>query len=1118
MTNWQNTVLWATIQSKSSPETTSVQTTLHHCMPNIQKVLAVGGTAPTDFTLHDSGHAFRVAQRMVQIIPENVLPELNGYELTLLLLSAYLHDIGMTPERQKVQLHHHYLLTGNAQDLNAQELEEFQKWLDDEHDGITPPLCTSQPSVKDLRLADELTTFYCRHRHNDWGEQWIRNNIRAIEKNLYVDWLDDLIILCRSHHDGYTELKNEKFTPRIVGANGVVLNLRYLACVLRIADILEFDPERTPEVIIRHRDVSHNSLIYWWKDHQISLTLEGNRLVFFARPPNSQFHRALETTANEIDQELRICRTLADEINFQQCPGLKTLQPHRWDLLPALHRNIVPKDDTYVYIDGGFRPDTKKLLQLLSGVELYGSAMVAVRELLQNAFDAIKEQIAYERLSRPNPEDPLWQKSLNKLHRVTLTLENRADGVWLICKDDGIGMTKAIIRDHVLVSGSAKRHDVLALERRCANAGFSLGRTGQFGIGVLSYFMLGDRVVLKTMRSPKPGDAEGHGWFFETQGIGSFGELRKAPLSESVSGTEVSIHIRPEEVKDNPCEFFKKVRTFILQSIAIVPCNFELNSPISGRERLSFSPGWVKKKLAFTDWVLKGLKPNDRRDRDIPAHLLSLASIARREEEDQYWKGIQQEAKKTLRWKTITGTLSENHGQYRIHIPYFSLPDGASLGFLRVSQKGSTLTVKNLGKGFCYIPRGYISSSWKGMKIGHYMISHSDWGRVGFDLKGMLLEIDWNSSETVALSVNRNDLKISEIGRRVLGELQEITTGIYNNFVQSHAKSKYATLNSCLTKKWIKNKKLFWISLNEKTESTAEWSEIKFPVVSSNIWAYERYPHNPRWKKQKVTIIPSLNNPDENEHWKGLSWNSVDYPPNRIIIYPTYQLKFGALWTGPHHKKKSPELPIHTSQFPRNWENICGVYLNLFGKYGDDSIIWNNHHPLIKAVTNEGWTWCIETLGTSFDPLPYCDALLSQKGRCAAWILFCLRENLKELWDGLKDREPSFLKTLWQKVFSQNSSSVLGLKIILVFPGRINDMRLRIASLNKWEIIEDQKEVAFLLPDPGPEWKLTIPRNVTSNSKMVPQPEIRRRKVPTPKSWWEKDGMRNFMPIKRKEK
>ena len=37
---------------------------------------------------------------------------LGDYELALLLLSAYLHDIGMTPERGKVLSHYRLLLDG----------------------------------------------------------------------------------------------------------------------------------------------------------------------------------------------------------------------------------------------------------------------------------------------------------------------------------------------------------------------------------------------------------------------------------------------------------------------------------------------------------------------------------------------------------------------------------------------------------------------------------------------------------------------------------------------------------------------------------------------------------------------------------------------------------------------------------------------------------------------------------------------------------------------------------------------------------------------------------------------------------------------------------------------
>ena len=42
-------------------------------------------------------------------------------------------------------------------------------------------------------------------------------------------------------------------------------------------------------------------------------------------------------------------------------------------------------------------------------------------------------------------------------------------------------------------------------ERRCNEHGFSSERTGQFGIGVLSYFMLADRLELRIERVPAAG-------------------------------------------------------------------------------------------------------------------------------------------------------------------------------------------------------------------------------------------------------------------------------------------------------------------------------------------------------------------------------------------------------------------------------------------------------------------------------------------------------------------------------------------------------------------------------------------------------------------------------------
>ncbi len=286
-------------------------------MPKIETILAHGGTSPTDFTLHDAGHAFRVAQRMIDIVPQETLDGLSAHELAFLLMSAYLHDIGMSPEQRKVTLHYQYLLTGEANDLSAPEIEEFQRWLDDDQQGITPPICSSKPSSNNLSQATRLTAHYCRYRHNEWSGEWIRANApkevggKVVALGTFSGWVDELIRLCRSHHVGRDELLSKDFDPRIAGQPGVVLNLRYIACVLRVADVLEFDPERTPTVVFSHRDIDPKSLIYWHKDHGISLQLEHGRLIVAARPDSARLYRAIEEMIDQIDVELETCSALA---------------------------------------------------------------------------------------------------------------------------------------------------------------------------------------------------------------------------------------------------------------------------------------------------------------------------------------------------------------------------------------------------------------------------------------------------------------------------------------------------------------------------------------------------------------------------------------------------------------------------------------------------------------------------------------------------------------------------------------------------------------------------------------------------------------------------------------
>jgi len=432
--DWTECDLWGILSSQLDAHSEDCHVALSRIMPQIQMVLQSSGTSPKDFTLHDAGHSFRVAQRM-RAIAGDVCDRLSSFELSLLLLLAYLHDIGMTPEFKKVHAHYTYLLTGDKLLLTDEDIDALQTWLDNEGYQIVPPIPDTMPLIERLNLAGELTTYYCRERHNMWSAEWIGSHLSNEPLGNYNGWIDDLIRLCQSHHFGYDRLKEQAFRPRLVGEPAVVVNLRFLALVLRMADILEFDPERTPDVILRHRDIAPESQIYWWKDKAISLKFADERIVVSARPSSARIHKAIDDTVNAIDAELSLCRTLADEFPLGAVPGLAEPLPYRWALLSGVHRDIEPSEGMYEYIDGAFRPDTKKLLSLLSGTSLYQNPLMAVRELVQNAFDAVSERIAYQKLAQPNPASVTLAKELAKQHRVSLRVETRGQDAYLVCSD-----------------------------------------------------------------------------------------------------------------------------------------------------------------------------------------------------------------------------------------------------------------------------------------------------------------------------------------------------------------------------------------------------------------------------------------------------------------------------------------------------------------------------------------------------------------------------------------------------------------------------------------------------------------------------------------------------------
>lgn len=768
---WQGTWLWKVLEERVAQKCTHVAEfvpTLTLWMRKLDTVLRSGGTVPLDFTLHDAEHALRVAHRMEELIPETIREKLSDYELALLLLAAYGHDIGMTPERGKVAAHYRHVFAPDQSTLDPQEVERFQKFLD-EHSGLAASLPLTS-SIADLNLADELAAYYVRDRHNEWSAEWLRGNLVNDPDDGFgqlPNIVEVLVTLCSSHHWDFVALADSRFDPFTVGSgrDAQVVHLRYLACILRLADILENDPGRTPEVLFRHRGIAERgkSLVHWQKDHDLSITLNGDQLYFQARPRNARVHRALVQLADWIDHELHGIAAFGERLP-SEFRGTK----RRWHLTSALIRDIRPFDGSYEYIDGAFRPDTARLLQLLSGEQLYGNPLHAVRELLQNAFDAVREKIARKRLDLLDPGDRKWEEILGNQEQVTLTLRPDPNGGWLlVCEDSGVGLNKELITNHVLVSGTGRRHAIRQLERDCGEKGFRPGLTGQFGIGVLSYFMFADEVTLETTRY-QGCEGRSESWHFTTRGVGSFGELRRLDKGFPIGGTRVTWGLRRDLVV-NADGFEKRLRAYLRHTLIRVPCSFTFNGQNTSWACLT---GWTKSE---TDWNLEmknNLGRNSRLDirlrHDDGDYVSERRESERRQEQDEAVRRDQQlqAARESLFCEVKEVELRNGLGFARLVVAFHDLQQGRSLTAQPEELKKPDFPIHHR-----------VTLAWKGILARLNRADEPEWKIEPFP--HVSVEIDLFHADASTISVSREGISVLPETIRELREHLQAAAGLW---------------------------------------------------------------------------------------------------------------------------------------------------------------------------------------------------------------------------------------------------------------------------------------------------------------------------------------------------
>ncbi|AKV86299.1 molecular chaperone Hsp90 [Microbacterium sp. CGR1] len=157
-----------------------------------------------------------------------------------------------------------------------------------------------------------------------------------------------------------------------------------------------------------------------------------------------------------------------------------------------------------------FQVDLRGVVDLLSR-HIYSSPRVYLRELLQNARDAITARREVD--------------GQGGSIRITALTDTTGE---FVLRDDGIGLTAAEVGDLLATVGRSSKRDIFDLPRS--------DYLGQFGIGLLSCFMVADSIVIRS-RSVRGGPA------VEWTGSAD-GTFRVVEIDDDLLiGT--SVHLRP---------------------------------------------------------------------------------------------------------------------------------------------------------------------------------------------------------------------------------------------------------------------------------------------------------------------------------------------------------------------------------------------------------------------------------------------------------------------------------------------------------------------------------------------------------------------------------------------
>ena len=445
-----------------------------------------------EYTDHSFSHVLDMLKTAEWIIPNETAKIISPADSLFIVLSTYFHDVGLLISRDEFNHRHKnndFQKFKTEPQIPASKFKEFQARLNQMSDDERERLSYQE---------------FVRSTHGQRVRSWIEgvplddNNaaaaIRSVFKTL-LDPLDDTVrrdlgLVCESHtKDDISDTKRFKVSQPYGPTEKETVNLQYVAAILRTVDLLQITKGRAPSVLFQVINPTDPvSQIEWQKQNAVRSVRKKAGVDREGKASSTALSDTIEVHARFKESDGFF--GLTSYLTFAE----RELQATYASINKSAHLLATPPLFPWRYIDAGgveadgfltesfgFSLDQQKILDLLTGHTLYNDTTVVLRELTQNALDAVRLQAETEK---------------SGLAEGLVNIQWDSSGRILTVSDNGTGMSQEVIVNHLLKVGSSRYQDP---QFRDKYPNFS--SISRFGIGVLSTFMVSDDVQITTCSS-----------------------------------------------------------------------------------------------------------------------------------------------------------------------------------------------------------------------------------------------------------------------------------------------------------------------------------------------------------------------------------------------------------------------------------------------------------------------------------------------------------------------------------------------------------------------------------------------------------------------------------------